>query len=414
MTTSAQHTNRTVLISGAGIAGPALAYWLRRYGFRPTVVERAPAPRPGGYKIDIRGAAVEVCRRMGVWDEIRRASTEMTGMSFVDAAGRRVASMGEDMVGFRAGEDEEVLRGDLARILYTATLHETEYLFDDSITSLTERADGVTVTFERAGTRTFDLVVGADGQHSRVRALAFGPEQDFARDLGHYVAVYTVPNDLRLDREELLYSVPGRTVNLYSTARGDGAKAAFYFSSPPLRYDRRDVAGQQRILADVMAGQGWQVPALLDHMSDAPDWYFDALSVIEMDRWHTGRVALLGDAAFGASPASGQGTSMALVGAYVLAGELAAAHGDHRAGFAGYEREMRDFVTRNQAMSRHIKHIVTQSSAALRFTYLMIRMMNHLPWRNMMIGMTMKEIVRASNAITLRDYRSVRRDASPA
>src|SRR3954454_12917704 len=166
--------NRNILISGASIAGPALAYWLRRHGLNPTVVERAPALREGGYKVDIRGTAVDVVGRMGLLADIRRASTAMQGATFVNSAGKRLATMDADLFGGRTGDDVEVMRGDLSRLLYEATRADVEYIFGDSITALTETATGVEVVFERAAPRTFDLVVGADGLHSNVRALTFG------------------------------------------------------------------------------------------------------------------------------------------------------------------------------------------------------------------------------------------------
>ncbi len=313
--------NRSILISGASIAGPALAYWLRRYGFNPTVVERAPALREGGYKVDIRGAAVAVAERMGLLAELQRASTDMRGASFVNHAGKRLATMDADLFGGRSGEDVEIMRGDLARILYEATRSDIEYIFDDSITSITQGETDVNVTFAHGPARSFDLVVGADGLHSGVRALAFGDESAFIRSLGHYIAIFTVPNYLKLDRWELLYAVPGKTTNVYSTRQDSAAKALFLFAAPPLDYDRRDIGQQKRILAERFAGEGWEVERLLEHMADAPDFYFDAISQVHMGRWSNGRVALVGDASYGPSPASGQGTSLALVGAYVLAGD---------------------------------------------------------------------------------------------
>ncbi|MDT4989990.1 MAG: hypothetical protein QOI74_4084, partial [Micromonosporaceae bacterium] len=185
--------NVNVLISGAGIAGPALAYWLRHHGFNPTLVERAPAPRPGGHAVDLRGVAREVADRMGIMAEVRRTTVDERGAHFVDERGRPVASMpahgGDGIVA-----EIEILRGDLTRILYDATREGTEYLFDNSITGLVQRDSGVDVTFERSTTpRTFDLVVGADGTHSAVRALAFGEESAFIRHLGAYTAYFTTP-----------------------------------------------------------------------------------------------------------------------------------------------------------------------------------------------------------------------------
>src|SRR5262245_17916596 len=184
--------NRNILISGASIAGPTLAYWLRRYGFNPTVVERAPAPRLGGQAIDLRWTARQVAERMGILDDVRQAHTGTHGLAFVDSTGKRVASMSAELFGDSGGPvaELEILRGDLVRILYTASRDQVEYLFDDSIAGIAQGDDGVEVTFERAAPRTFDLLVGADGLHSNVRRLAFGAESEFVRDLGAYVSIF--------------------------------------------------------------------------------------------------------------------------------------------------------------------------------------------------------------------------------
>jgi 2-polyprenyl-6-methoxyphenol hydroxylase-like FAD-dependent oxidoreductase len=397
--------NRTVLISGASIAGTTLAYWLHRHGFTPTVVERAPSIREGGYKIDIRGVALEIVTRMGIMDEIRRERTDVRGGSVVNAAGRRVKSMDGDSFGGRESHDAEILRGDLNRVIYDLTKGEVEYLFDNSIASLTNASEGVRVTFESGETRDFDLVLGADGLHSNTRALAFGPEERFVRDLGYYVSIFSVPNHLDLDRWELTYVSAGRTTLTYSTAKDTGAKAMFLFASEPLKYDHRDRAAQQRLLGDAYAGEGWEVPRLIAGMDDATDFYFDSLSQVHMDRWSKGRVALVGDSAYCASPASGQGTSLALVGAYVLAGELAAADGDHEAGFDGYEREMRHFAEQNQNLGPvHIRQMVMRSKAQVWFSMKMLSVLQHVPGKDRMIAKVLEPIQKAANAITLKSY----------
>ncbi|MEW9532596.1 FAD-dependent monooxygenase [Microbispora sp. NPDC049125] len=396
-----------ILISGGSVAGPTLAYWLRRHGFTPTVVERAPSLRDGGYKIDIRGAALGVVERMGLADEVRRHGTDMRIARFVDADGRQKATMSAQLFGGREGDDVEIMRGDLAGILYAATKDDVEYIFDDSITALEETPGGVRVTFENAPPRTFDLVVGADGLHSNVRALAFGEETPFIHHLGHYISIFTVPNHLGLDRTEVMHPAPGRSVGMYSTRSAADAKALFLFSSPPLAYDRRDVAQQKKLLSEIFAGQGWEVPRLLDAMADAPDFYLDSISQVRMDRWSSGRVVLVGDAAYGPSPASGQGTSLALVGAYVLAGSLAAAAGDHRAAFAAYESDMRHFAEENQKLAEsNLKGMVLKSAGQIRFQMFMLRLMPHLPGKNAMIKRVTEPIRKAATAITLKDYRS--------
>ncbi|APR78891.1 monooxygenase, FAD-binding protein [Minicystis rosea] len=397
--------NGNILISGASIAGPTLAYWLRRYGFNPTVVERAPAPRPGGYKIDIRGVAVDVVERMGLYDEIRRAGTDMQGGSYVDATGRWLATIDGETFGFRSGDDVEIMRGDLGHILHEKTRNDVEYVFNDSITSITQDVHGARVTFERGAPRTFDLVIGADGLHSNVRALAFGDEARFAFDLGTYVSIFSVPNHLGLDRWELVCSKPGRLVGLSSTRGDTQAKAFFTFVAPPLRDGARDPARQKELLNDVYAGMGWEVPRLLEAMADAPDFYFDRMTQIDMDRWSAGRVVLVGDAGYCPSPASGQGTSLALVGAYVLAGELAASGGDHHIAFARYEARMRGYVERNQKLGKSAAKHMTQSHRALIWLQiLLMRALPHMPWRDSIIRRALQPIRDAAEAISLPQY----------
>jgi 2-polyprenyl-6-methoxyphenol hydroxylase-like FAD-dependent oxidoreductase len=394
-----------VLISGASVAGPALAFWLREHGFRPTVVERAPSLREGGYKIDIRGAALDVIDRMGLLEDVRRHSTDMRVARFIDVNGKQMATMSAQLFGGREGDDVEIMRGDLAEILHNATKDDVEYIFGDSINGLEERPDGVHVTFENGPARTFDLVVGADGLHSNVRALTFGEESRFIHDLGHHISIFTVPNHLGLDRTEMMHPAPGRSVGMYSTRQSTDAKAMFLFTSPADPYDRKDVIQQKKLLASTFADQGWDVPRLLDSMWDAPDFYFDSMSQVRMDRWSSGRVVLVGDAAYGPSPASGQGTSLSLVGAYVLAGSLAAAAGDHAAAFAAYENDMRHFVEENQKLAAsNLKGMVLKSAGQIRFQMRMLRLMPYLPGKNRMIKRVTEPIRKAATAITIRDY----------
>ncbi|RSS80274.1 FAD-dependent monooxygenase [Streptomyces sp. WAC06614] len=395
---------QTVLVSGASVAGTTLAYWLLQHGFTPVVVEKAPGVRPGGYKIDLRGAALTVADRTGVLEEIRRHRTDVRDAAVVDARGNRVKSMDADSFGGRVHGDAEIMRGDLTRILYDLTKDKVDYRFGDSVAELEQGPDGVRVTFESGRTETFDLVVGADGLHSRTRALAFGPEEDFLHEMGYHVSIFSVPNHLGLDREELTYVGPGRTALTYTTAQDTGAKAMFLWSSRPQDRGRHGTAEQQRLLAEAYGTEGWEVPRFLEALPDAPDFSFDSLSQVHMDRWSTGRVTLVGDAAYCASPASGQGTSLAMVGAYVLAGELAAAD-DLPAGLAAYERTVRPFAEANQKLGpANVKRMVMGGPAQVRMSLLMLRLLQHLPGQDRMMAKVLEPIQRAANAIELKTY----------
>jgi 2-polyprenyl-6-methoxyphenol hydroxylase-like FAD-dependent oxidoreductase len=248
----------------------------------------------------------------------------------------------------------EILRGDLSRVLHDDTRDGVEYVFGDRIAELTQDADGVDVAFAGGDRRRFDLVVGADGLHSTLRAMVFGPRERFVRHLGHVLAFYSVPNEFGLDRWLIEYqeSESGRSAFLRPIQDATRAMAMFSFPSADFDVDYHDVAAQKRLLRERMAGLGWLAPRILAHLDDTPDFYLDQVAQVVMDRWSSGRVGLLGDAAFSSSPLSGQGTGLALVGAYLLAGELAASGWNPEAGFAGYERRMRSFVEANQEIGR--------------------------------------------------------------
>ncbi|RRR99394.1 FAD-dependent monooxygenase [Glycomyces terrestris] len=340
---------KNVLVSGASIAGPALAHWLGRRGVRAVVLEKAPARRTGGYAIDLRGKAVDVAERMGVLDGVRAAGTEIAGARMVGADGRTRAALGTGLI---APEDRdlEILRGDLVTLLHEAA-PDAEYRYGDSITALEDRGDRVAVEFASGAAEDFDLVVGADGLHSHTRALAFGPERPFRRFLQSYVSIATVPNRLGLDREAVLFNTPGRVAALYHTPRAAGAKALLlHRTGTETDIDRRSPAEQRAHLREVFAGTGWETDRILADFEDTDDFYFDSVTQIRMPTWSKGRVVLLGDAGYCPSPMSGQGTSLALVGAYVLAEELAA-RDEPEAALTAYERRMRPYAEANQAIA---------------------------------------------------------------
>ncbi len=344
---------RSVLISGASIAGPALAYWLDRYGFEVTVVERAATIRSGGYPIDIRGTAIEVVERMGLRAEIDAAHIASRDLTFVDAAGTVVATLSiYDLMGNETNRDVELPRGVLTGLLYDLTRDSrVHYRFEDSIEALEDDGSSVDVRFRSGECHRYDVVIGADGLHSNTRRLAFGPEAPFSRYLGSTFNLFSVPNDLGLSHGAMVYAEPGRAAVVMAVRDSPELFAMLTFATqaPPFGA-HPDKAEQISRTAAVFAGGGWEVPRLLDAMARSDDLYFDTVSQIRMPGWSRGRVALVGDAAYAPSFRSGQGTSLALVGAYVLAGELAS-HDDPADAFAAYERTLRPFVEANQALA---------------------------------------------------------------
>ncbi|MFF2778093.1 FAD-dependent monooxygenase [Streptomyces sp. NPDC058052] len=344
---------KTVLISGGGIAGPVLAHWLRRRGFEPTVVERAPAPRAGGQAVDVRGVALDVMERTGLLDQARGVRTRMRGMSVLDPLGNEVHRSTEAT--FSSGrldsEDIEVLRDDLVRMAYAHTRTDVEYLFGDSLTALEEDATGVRADFAHGPSRRFDLVVGADGLHSTVRRLAFGPEEEYAHHLGSYLSVFGAENFLGLEDWQVWLQDEGVGFGIMPVRDNTELRVAFGFRSDPLAPGRRGADALRRTVVEKLGTLGWEGARLAEAAREAPDFYCDAMAQIRMDRWSRGRVTLLGDAGYCPSPLSGQGTSLALVGAYVLADCLAHDRGDHHAALARYEERMRPFVGLNQALA---------------------------------------------------------------
>ncbi|ADJ49547.1 FAD-dependent oxidoreductase [Amycolatopsis mediterranei S699] len=389
-------TAKTVLVSGAGIAGPSAAHWLHRGGYQVTVVESAPGLRPGGQAVDFRGEQVKLLAAMGVLDEIRRYETAMGDQTVLGLDGRPVLTV----PGAAWSGEVEILRGDLARILYENTADHTEYVFGDRVTSLTETADGVEVTFRHGAPRTFDLVVGADGVHSGVRAAAFGPEPDFRTDLGFGIAGYTVPNHLGLDHTSIMYNEPGRGLMVGSHRLPDRLHVGLVFAADGVEFHRRTAVEQSRLITQLFADTGWETPKLLEALPAADDLYVDSISQIHLDRWSKGRVVLLGDAAWCAGP-GGSGTGLAMMGAQVLAGELAAAGGDHVTAFAKYEQRLRKPATVGQKNGKGAGNFLAPRTAAkIRSRNRAYRMLS----TRLLGGIFLKMTDRAANALEYREY----------
>lgn len=340
-----------ILVSGAGAAGQCVGYWLARHGFETTVVEQAPAPRIGGFATDLRGPAAEVADRMGIGDACREARVRLREIVRLDAHGDEVWKTDGN---FNAGgtDDIEILRDDLTSLLHSAreTVDGLSYRFGDSVASIVQDQDGVDVTFVNSAPAHYDLVIGADGLHSNVRSLVFGPEERYTKPVGHYVGIFSIPNLLNMDSQWFVSTLPNKLVSVMQYGLDKHTRAMFIFASPHLNFDKRDREAQKAIIKEAMKGEigYWAVETLLGALDDADDLYFDEVTQIHMPTWHDGRVCLLGDAGYAPTLLAGQGTSVAVIGAYVLAGELKRANGDPYVAFPKYESAMRHYAEFNQ------------------------------------------------------------------
>lgn len=327
-----------ILISGASIAGPACALLLSRLGHDVTVVERAPSMRPGGQTVDLRGAGRTVIERMGLADAVAAQLLDQRGLAYVDDAGTHRAVMPvEAFGGHGIVSSHEILRGDLAKVLYDATTSSVSYVWDDTVTAI----EGGTVSFEKHGTETFDLVIGADGLHSAVRKAAFSDVD--VRPIGIQTTWFTAAVDRSIDGWFLMHNQPGGLVATVRPSHNPDEVKAGLSVRTNVEIDRRNPEAQWRFFEERFAGSGWLIPQLLREMRTAPDYAFDSLAQVRMPSWTNGRVALVGDAGYCPTALSGLGTTLALVGAYVLAGELD--RHDVETALGNYDAIMRPFVT---------------------------------------------------------------------
>lgn len=289
-----------VLISGASIAGPVLAFWLAHYGFEVTVIERSPAPRKsGGHAVDLFKPAMDIIEMMGILDHVEAQSAGTEVLS-IHREGKRLIDLPEVLIFSAVSERHvEIMRDDLSEILYGASAPSAEYIFGDSITALTDDGAGVRVAFDRASDRRFDLVIGADGLHSHVRGLVFGPESGYSHWLGQYLAVASIPNYLDLSDRALMYPQVDKIAGMYSAAQLSDARAFFLFRTPePLDYHHRDVGRQKALLGEVYADVGWELPRMLAEVDATDTFYMDSITQLRMDTWSKGRITLVGDAGY--------------------------------------------------------------------------------------------------------------------
>ena len=346
---------RKVLISGASIAGPTLGFWLAKYGFTVTIVERSTSLRLGGQNIDVNGPAKRIAQKMGIEAAIRAANTGEVGLQLIGQDNQVAAAFPKE--GAVSGTQElEILRGDLVSLLYECTRQDVTYRFGDSITNLEQHPDEVAVTFASGQRETFQFVVAADGVRSHTRRLVFGEEPIF-KYLGLYTAYLTIPRQETDNNWWRWYTALDRRIIMLRPDNEGTMRASVAFLESDEAYEKLSSTEQKRVLTDKLAGAGWEADRISNAMKDTPDVYFDKIGQIKAPRWFDGRVAMIGDAAYCPSPLTGKGTTLAMVGAYLLAGELAS-HERHQDAFIAYEQRMRPYVEEVQKLPPGIPWIV--------------------------------------------------------
>jgi len=347
---------KNVLVSGASIAGLATAYWLSSIGYRVTVVERAAQPRLGGAAINVQGEALASARRMGIFEQLKAHCLPPSQFSFKTAGAMLetppLPVAAELPLAEPLADDDpeeiEIERDKLLTILLNALPNTVDFLFNNRITGLAETTDAIHATFAQGAPRAFDLVLGCDGLHSGVRRLWFGHEADYSCFLQHYASLTIVDRLLIPQNTAQLYSTPGKGV-LLNAYNGKTDIIFWFFSETELAYEYRDAAQQQAIVCSQFAGQGWRTPELLAAVAEAGISYFDKFSQIKMPSWTKGRVALVGDAGYCASPAAGIGASLAMSGAAAVADALATHAGNFELAFQAYNQNLRPFIEEVQA-----------------------------------------------------------------
>lgn len=344
-----------ILISGAGIAGLTLAFWLSRAGHAITIVEKSPSLRDEGYMIDFFGAGYDVAERMGLLPELRQIHYNVPRLVFMDAEGHEKFAIRYEA--FRRLFDNRhfnFMRGDLEKVLYSQVKNNVRLQFGTTVKSFQQTGERVQVSLSDGTTTEFDLLIGADGMHSQVRALAFGEEDQFTRFMGYYTAAFLLPRKpLERVATDALCTLnePGRQVAVYPI-RGDKLATFFVFKSDRTlhEFSTKTAASELRFK---YSGMDWVVPTLLE-WCDRSSLYFDEVSQIELPHWSKGRVTLVGDACQCVSLMAGQGASLAMTGAYVLAEELATSENDLAAALGRYEQRMKPVIEKKQEAGRRL------------------------------------------------------------
>jgi 2-polyprenyl-6-methoxyphenol hydroxylase-like FAD-dependent oxidoreductase len=371
---------QSVLICGSGVAGPTLAYWLAEGGFEPTLIERAPELRTGGYMLDFWGLGFDIAERMGLLPSIRERGYLIDSLRFVDASGITRSKIEASTIRRALGNRfVSIPRGELAQILFERARSRCETVFGDTVAGVDEDAGGLNVRFERGGTRHFDLLVGADGLHSTVRSLVLGTDHRWIQYLGYGAASFVTSNYSRRDeRAYVSYGVPGRQISRYSL-RGERTAFLLVFSAPePIALHAGELETDKRLLRSAFGRDPWvEMPEILSRLGEAQELYYDAVSQIRLAAWSQGRTVLVGDAAYCPSLLAGEGAGLAMAGAYVLAGELRQARGDHREAFIRYERRFRPFIELKQKAARAFaSSFAPRTALGLRVRDLAVNLLN--------------------------------------
>jgi 2-polyprenyl-6-methoxyphenol hydroxylase-like FAD-dependent oxidoreductase len=341
---------KSVLISGASIAGLSTAFWMSKLGYQVTIVEIADQPRIGGSPVDVRGIALDVSKRMGIFEKLKERRLEMDTIEFKDVNDVTQGSMLLKNVGAqRPDEDIEISRNDLVTVLYQAIEDNVEFQFNDSIENLEQTENNVIVTFTNdPDVRRFDLVIGCDGLHSNVRRLIFGPEAEFVHFLGQYFSIAGVNGQLIKPNTGQMYNVPGKACTLYAYNGKTDVIFAF-LAENEIPYNYRDTEQQKQIIIDAFDKEGWRTNEFLEEIKKADNFYFDKLCQVKMTSWTKGKIALVGDSGYCASPASGMGASLSMIGAAALADALVEAEYDIEKAFKQYNQSLRPFIEEIQA-----------------------------------------------------------------
>jgi 2-polyprenyl-6-methoxyphenol hydroxylase-like FAD-dependent oxidoreductase len=351
--------NKKILISGASIAGPTLAYWLHRYGFTVTVVERAPELRLGGQNIDVKGPAKEVALKMGIVEKIRALNTTEVGLRFVDSQNGTLAEFPSDS-SMSMTQELEILRGDLVKILYEQSSKDVNYIFGDHIVHLKETEDDIEVEFKSGKKEAFSIVISAEGIGSGTRDLAFGSRPHY-KYLGLHTAYLTIPKKNTDSRWARWYNAPRGIVFMLRPDNYGETRASVTFLAKENEYKDLPEDRQRKVLMSHLNGTGWESERLINEIEDSKDFYFERVSQVKAEQWSNGRVVITGDAAWCATPIAGKGTDLAMAGAYVLAGELSKAE-DYQEAFKNYEKIMRPYVDKCQKLPPGIPGIVYPES----------------------------------------------------